>query len=128
MQAIVLPISEHFLEYGAQVTARLNEAGFRCELDTRNEKIGYKIRESEMQKIPYMLIVGEKERATGAVGVRVHGEGDKGMKTIEELIVEFREHNDLNRIAAEAMAAHVESQATMVDQETIEHAVPDARQ
>jgi threonyl-tRNA synthetase len=126
VQVTVLPISEHYLDYGADVNARLNAAGFRSELDTSNEKIGYKIREAELQKIPYMLIVGEKERAAGAVGVRVHGEGDRGMQTIEELLVEFARNNDLQRIASEAMAAHV-AQAEMVDEETIEHAVPDAR-
>ncbi|MBC8144076.1 MAG: threonine--tRNA ligase, partial [bacterium] len=71
VQATVLPLSEHWLDYGSQVVERLQQAGFRVELDERNEKLGYKIREAEMQKIPYMLIVGEKEAATGSAGVRV---------------------------------------------------------
>jgi threonyl-tRNA synthetase len=127
VQVRILPISEHYLEYGAEVNARLVAAGFRSELDEANEKIGYKIREAEMQKVPYMLIVGEKERDAGSVSVRVHGEGDRGMETIENLIVEFTRHNDLQRIAAEAMAAGVVDVSTRIDEETIEHAVPDAR-
>jgi hypothetical protein len=71
-----------------------------------------------------MLIVGEKEQATGSAGVRMHGEGDKGMKTIEEIMVEFSELNDINRIAAGHQVA--ETPVLAADQ-AIEHAVPDAR-
>lgn len=128
IQAIVLPLSEHWLEYGALVVARLQEAGFRVELDERNEKLGYKIREAEMQKIPYMLIVGEQESATGSASVRVHGDGDKGKRTIEELIVEFIQLNDLERVANEARAATTAANAARaLDEDAIEHAVPDAR-
>jgi threonyl-tRNA synthetase len=126
VQATVLPLSEHWLEYGRQVADRLNAAGFRVELDERNEKIGYKIREAELQKIPYMLIVGEQEAATGSCSVRVHGEGDKGKRSIEELIVEFLRLNDLARIASEARASL--TTPPRVDEESIEHAVPDARE
>ncbi|HVK40076.1 MAG TPA: threonine--tRNA ligase [Candidatus Kapabacteria bacterium] len=125
VQATVLPLSEHWLDYGRQVVDRLKEAGFRVELDERNEKIGYKIREAELQKIPYMLIVGEQESATGTASVRVHGEGDKGKRTLEELIVEFIGLNDLERIATEAREAV--AARPIVDEEAIEHAVPDAR-
>ena len=125
VQAIVLPLSEHWLDYGATVVKRLADAGFRVELDERNEKLGYKIREAELQKIPYMLVVGEQEAATGSAGVRVHGEGDKGKRTIEELIVEFTSLNDLERIAREART--MSSSVPMLDDDAIEHAVPDAR-
>ncbi len=126
VQAVVLPISENFLEYGRGVVRELSDAGFRAELDERNEKIGYKIREAELQKVPYMLIVGEKEQQSGTVSIRIHGEGDRGSSRIGELIEEFRRHNDLDRIAAEAQAAWRES-VESVNEDTIEHAVPDAR-
>jgi threonyl-tRNA synthetase len=125
VQATVLPLSEHWLDYGRQVVERLAAEGFRVELDERNEKIGYKIREAELQKIPYMLIVGEQEAATGVAAVRVHGEGDKGKKSIDEIIEEFVRLNDLERIASEARAAV--ATAPIIDDEAIEHAVPDAR-
>ncbi|MEP7217272.1 MAG: threonine--tRNA ligase [Bacteroidota bacterium] len=127
VQAIILPISENYLEYAMQVKTRLYEAGFRVEVDERNEKIGYKIREAELQKIPYMLIVGEQEQATGSAAVRVHGEGDKGKRSIEEIIVEFIDQDDTVRIANAAMAAMAPS-LEISDDSAIEHAVPDARE
>lgn len=105
VQAIVLPLSEHYVEYARTVEQRLRDAGFRAELDERNEKVGYKIREAELQKIPFMLIVGEKEQSAGAAAVRVHGEGDRGMKTIEEIVEEFRGLNDLEKVADAGRAA-----------------------
>ncbi|MDB5034615.1 MAG: threonyl-tRNA synthetase [Chlorobi bacterium] len=127
VQAIILPISENYLDYAMKVKARLYEAGFRVEVDERNEKIGYKIREAELQKIPYMLIVGEQEQATGSAAVRVHGEGDRGKQSIEEIIVEFIDQNDTVRIANSAMAAMAPS-VEISDDTAIEHAVPDARE
>ena len=125
VQAVVLPISEHYLEYGTKMVERMREAGFRVELDERNEKIGYKIREAELQKIPYMLIVGEREQATGAASVRIHGEGDKGARSIEELLAEFADLSDLKKVAA---TAHIESAIEIKHHDAIEHAVPDARE
>lgn len=127
VQAIVLPLSENYLDYAHVVNKRLQEAGFRSEVDQRNEKIGYKIREAELQKIPYMLIVGEKEQATGSAAVRVHGEGDKGMRSIEEIIVEFTELNDLDKVAEKGRAAARKPAVEIDDEMKIEHAVPDAR-
>ncbi|UCD16909.1 MAG: threonine--tRNA ligase [Candidatus Zixiibacteriota bacterium] len=86
VQARVLPITDSLNEYGDQVLARLKEAGIRGELDNRSEKIGHKIRESELQKIPYMLIIGLKEKETDSVAIRLHGYGDKGSINLEELI------------------------------------------
>lgn len=77
-QVAVLPISEKSLEYGTRVLADLKASGFRASLDEGEEKIGAKIRNAEIAKIPYMLIVGEKEAASGTVGVRKHGKGDQG--------------------------------------------------
>jgi len=82
VQAIVLPVSERFNDYGGDVAERLREYGARVELDGRNESIGRKIREAELRKIPYMLIVGEREHAEDSVSVRAHREGDIGAMTL----------------------------------------------
>ena len=81
-QVAVLPVSEKYNEYAEQVSKYLDLNGVRAIVDDRNEKIGRKIRDNEMKRIPYMLIVGEKEAATGEVSVRKQGEGDKGSMKI----------------------------------------------
>ncbi|MCX6135220.1 MAG: threonine--tRNA ligase [Ignavibacteriales bacterium] len=78
VQAAVLPITDQYLEYAKQVFDELKSAGVRVELDDRNEKIGYKIRDCEMKKIPFMLVVGEKEKTGNTVSVRQHTKGDLG--------------------------------------------------
>ncbi|MBP3729493.1 MAG: threonine--tRNA ligase, partial [Lachnospiraceae bacterium] len=78
VQVKVLPISEKYLDYGRKVTQELLAAGLRVELDERGEKIGYKIREAQSQKVPYMLIVGQKEEEEATVSVRSRSEGDVG--------------------------------------------------
>lgn len=83
IQVKVLPISDKFGGYAEQVAATLKEAGIRAEVDDRNEKIGKKIRDTELMKVPYMLVVGEKEMNEGMVAVRKHGEGDKGTVLLE---------------------------------------------
>ena len=81
-QAVVLPISEKFNDYAHDVARRLNAADIRATVDDRNEKIGKKIRDNELKRIPYMLIVGEKEAENDEVSVRKQGEGDKGIMKI----------------------------------------------
>ncbi|MBR2962342.1 MAG: threonine--tRNA ligase [Alistipes sp.] len=83
-QAVVLPISEKFNDYAAEVVAYLSQHDVRAQIDDRNEKIGRKIRDNELKRIPYLLIVGEKEAAERKVSVRVQGEGDKGSMTLDE--------------------------------------------
>jgi threonyl-tRNA synthetase len=83
-QFIVLPISEKYEEYAKKVLDELNNSDIRGLIDFRDEKIGRKIRDSEVKKIPYMLIIGDKEMAEGKVSVRKHGEGDLGEMTLEE--------------------------------------------
>ena len=83
-QAVILPISEKFNDYANDVAKRLGKADIRVQVDERNEKIGRKIRDNELKRIPFLLIVGEKEAQEGKVSVRVQGEGDKGAMTIEE--------------------------------------------
>ncbi|PJA99659.1 MAG: threonine--tRNA ligase [Ignavibacteriales bacterium CG_4_9_14_3_um_filter_30_11] len=86
VQVAVIPVSQNFTDYAKKVVNSLMENGIRVEFDERNEKIGYKIRESETQKIPYMLIIGEKEQTAGNISVRKHKEGDKGSLSINEFI------------------------------------------
>lgn len=86
VQVSILPISDHQKEYAKKVKAILEEKGIRVELDARQEKIGYKIREAQLQKVPYMLILGEKEVEVNAVGVRKRKEGDIGQMSIEDFV------------------------------------------
>lgn len=90
-QVKVLPISDKYNEYAQGVAAALNAADIRAEVDERSEKIGRKIRDTELMKVPYMLIVGEKEMIEGKVAVRKHGEGDKGAMSTEDFIAEMTE-------------------------------------
>ena len=83
-QCAILPISEKFNDYARKVAAELDEAGVRATVDDRNEKIGKKIRDNELKKIPYMLVVGEKEAANDEVAVRRQGEGDKGVMSVAD--------------------------------------------
>ncbi len=86
VQVMVIPIAEAHHEYASQVANRLNELGMRVECDKRSEKMGYKIREAQLQKIPYMLVVGDKEKEAGAVAIRSRKNGDMGTKTLDEFI------------------------------------------
>ena len=86
VQAVVLPVSERFSEYGEQVRARLAEAGVRADLDARNEKLGYKIREAQIQKVPYMLVVGGREQEEGTVSVRRRAGEDLGAMPVEAFL------------------------------------------
>ena len=88
LQVKVLPISDKFMDYAKSVSDKLKKADIRSEVDDRNEKIGKKIRDTEMMKVPYMLIVGEKEMNEGQVSVRKQGVGDVGVKGLEEFIKE----------------------------------------
>ncbi|MBP7678946.1 MAG: threonine--tRNA ligase [Bacteroidales bacterium] len=85
-QVIILPISEKFTEYGKKVITLLQNSDIRALIDERSEKAGRKIRDAEIRKIPYMLIVGEKEEEGGTVSVRRHGQGDMGALPVEEFI------------------------------------------
>ena len=86
VQAIVLPLSEHFRDYGEQVVEKLKTAGLRAELDAKDEKLGYKIRQAELQKIPYMIVVGAKEQESGGITVRSKKSGDEGAFTLESFL------------------------------------------
>ena len=98
-QVVVLPISEKFNDYAEEVARELNAQDVRTQIDDRNEKIGRKIRDNELKRIPYLLIVGEKEAQERKVSVRAQGEGDKGQMTIEEF-AQFMKQLVANEIEA----------------------------
>jgi threonyl-tRNA synthetase len=90
VQAIVLPIADRHLEYAKTVVARLDSEGFRVELDARSEKVNYKIREAQLQKIPFMLVTGDREVEQGKVGVRNRKHGDQGAQSVDEFVAALR--------------------------------------
>jgi threonyl-tRNA synthetase len=91
VQAIVLPISDRHLGYAASVRDQLRAAGLRVELDERQEKIGYKIREAQLQKVPYMLVAGDRESTDGTVAVRTRTGGDQGASAVAEFSAKAQE-------------------------------------
>ena len=91
VQVKVLPISEKHVEYAEKVRAVLEQKGIRVEVDSRAEKIGYKIREAQLKKVPYMLVVGDKEQEANAVGVRKRGKGDVGQMNLTEFANKIEE-------------------------------------
>ncbi|MEF2575671.1 MAG: threonine--tRNA ligase [Eisenbergiella sp.] len=89
VQVKVLPISDKYMDYAHSVQEKLFDAGIRSEVDTRSEKIGYKIREAQTSKIPYMLVVGQKEEEEGTVAVRSRAAGDEGAKNVDVFVEEL---------------------------------------
>jgi len=85
-QIAIIPVSQNYIDFAKNVGSELKKGEIRFEIDERNEKIGYKIRDWEMKKVPYMLIVGEKEKESGLISVRKHKEGDKGSLALSEFI------------------------------------------
>ena len=90
VQVKILPISDKFIEYAKTILHKLKKADIRAEIDDRNEKIGKKIRDTELMKVPYMLVIGEKEMNEGKASVRRHKKGDLGAKVVEEFISEIK--------------------------------------
>ena len=100
IQVRVLPISDRHVEHGRTVVDRLAAAGLRVELDERYEKIGYKIREAQLQKIPYMLVIGDREAADGTVAVRTRTGGDQGAQAVDAFVAAAREEVRTRRAAS----------------------------
>ena len=98
VQMTVLPVGEFFNDYAASVAEKFKAAGFRAECDLRNEKIGYKVREATLKKIPYMLVVGEREQSSGTVTVRNRKGEDEGSMTVDEFIARSRAESDSKEI------------------------------
>ena len=86
LQVKILPISDKFMDYANTILETLKKADIRAEIDDRSEKIGKKIRDTEVAKVPYMLVIGEKEMNEGKVAVRRQGKGDLGTKLIDEFV------------------------------------------
>jgi threonyl-tRNA synthetase len=107
LQVAILPIADRHLEYCRQIRDRLSEAGLRVELDERYEKIGYKIREAQLQKVPYMLVVGDREAAEGTVSVRSRFGGDLGARSVQDFVTAAL---DEIRLKAQGVAAPAETQ------------------
>ncbi|MEO7265139.1 MAG: His/Gly/Thr/Pro-type tRNA ligase C-terminal domain-containing protein, partial [Ferruginibacter sp.] len=91
LQVKILPISDKFMDYANTILQTLKKADIRAEIDDRNEKIGKKIRDTEIQKVPYMLVVGEKEMNEESVSVRRQGKGDEGIKKMAAFVQELKE-------------------------------------
>lgn len=93
VQVKVLPISDKFMDYSNEVLDKLRKVGIRCEIDARNEKINYKIREARNERVPYMIIIGEKEKTRGDISVRSRKNGDEGSTSLAEFIARVQREN-----------------------------------
>lgn len=93
VQVKVLPISDKFMDYSKEVMDKLRKAGIRCEIDARNEKTNYKIREARNERVPYMIIIGEKEKTRGDISVRSRKNGDEGSTSLKEFITRVQKEN-----------------------------------
>jgi threonyl-tRNA synthetase len=98
VQIMVIPIGDRQLDYALGVADKLKAAGLRLEVDSRNEKMGYKIREAQLNKIPYMLVIGDKEMESGQVAVRSRRDGDKGTMSFEDFLAAVKEEVDSKAI------------------------------
>ncbi len=98
VQVKVMSLTDRTADYAKEIVAKLLSRGIRAEVDTRSEKIGYKIREAQLEKVPYMFIVGDKEKEEGLVSVRSRKAGDLGAKNLEEVIASLVEENDTKKI------------------------------
>ncbi len=94
VQVVVMPITDRQNDYARQVTQKLDDAGFRAHLDDRNEKVNLKIREAQLQKVPYMLVVGDREAEAGTVSIRHRRNPNAGVKPVDEFIAALREEVD----------------------------------
>jgi threonyl-tRNA synthetase len=94
LQVMVLPIADRHLEYAGRVASELAAAGVRTEVDERSESVGKKIRDAEVRKVPYMLVVGDNEEQAGEVSVRRHREGDLGAMSLGQFAVRARAEID----------------------------------
>ena len=101
VQVKVLPLSDKYVDYSQKIYEKLLDEGIRAEIDTRDEKIGYKIREARLEKVPYMLVLGQKEEETGKVAVRSRFAGDEGAKNFDEFVKSIKEEINTKTIREE---------------------------
>ena len=90
LQVSIIPITDSHKDYAVEISGKLRKEGFRVSIDDRNEKIGYKIRESENKKIPYMIVIGDKEMENKDISVRQHKKGDIGKFELNEFIEKLK--------------------------------------
>ena len=93
-QVKILPIADRHQPYAREMMQKLLDAGVRCELDDRSEKVGFKIRSAQMEKIPYMILVGDKDIEANTISVRSRKNGDEGATTIDEFVSRIKEEID----------------------------------
>jgi threonyl-tRNA synthetase len=98
VQAVVLPIADRHAPYAESVAARLRDAGLRVEVDARSESVNRRIRDTELRKVPYMLVVGDRELEGGQAALRAHGRGDEGSAPVEEIVERLADQAS-NRLA-----------------------------
>lgn len=98
LQVAVLAITDNHLEYAKEINDKLKNAGFRTALDDRSEKVGYKIRDWEIKKVPYMIVLGDKEKQNGNITVRAHKKGDLGVFELDKFIAQLSEERDTKKI------------------------------
>jgi threonyl-tRNA synthetase len=120
IQAVVLPIADRHLPYATAVRDQLKGAGLRADLDERQEKIGYKIREAQLQKVPYMLVIGDREQQEGTVSVRTRTGGDQGPRTVGDFVGQAQ-----NEIAAKGKLSAVSSQLSEAEDDDGSHEMKD---
>ena len=101
VQVKVLPLSDKYIDYSQKIYEKLLDEGIRAEIDTRDEKIGYKIREARLEKVPYMLVLGQKEEEAGEVAVRSRFAGDEGAKKFEEFVAAIKEEIETKTVREE---------------------------
>jgi threonyl-tRNA synthetase len=105
VQAVVIPVSARQADYAARIAGDLRENGLRVVVDDRNEKMGYRIREAQLQKVPYMLVVGDREREAGNVSVRHRRVGDMGPMDPEDLLRRISQNVSARVVQEESMAS-----------------------
>ena len=91
MQAKIIPVSKNEIDYAYQVKQTFEQSGIRVDVDIREEKLGYKIREAQIEKVPFMFIIGENERNSGTISVRKRGESNLGVQSVEGIVEMLRE-------------------------------------
>ena len=101
VQAAILPITDAQMDYAREIERTFSDGGIRCEVDSRNEKINHKIRDWELKKVPFMLVLGEKERSAGAVAVRQHTKGDRGQRNAREFLAKLQALNESKALTLE---------------------------
>ena len=98
MQVEILPITDRAREFGESILGKLKEMGVRAEIDNRNEKVGYKLREHKLMKIPYLIVIGDKEVASGDITVNSYKKGDLGTQPLDSFLAMLKDEIDTRSV------------------------------